>query len=190
MIQARHTALSSDRHLVHLSGRFTPGWAGGFARGLTESGLNIESAFAVRDERGLWNAEFELRRTATSLDPAHVDFASLVSAPAMQGILEPIRLLRYTVVRPKGELRLRLELEASDQIGFLAQMLSQLVFLSLFPVEMTIRTEHGVVHDVFYLTGVGGILPPDHAVAGLRRELDVLLGPGPYSTLVASDPQR
>jgi len=190
MITARHSALGSDRHRVQLTGRLSPGWAGGFARGLTESGFNVESGFASRDERGLWTADFEISRTETSLDPEHVDFAGLVMAPALQGVLAPIRLSRYTVDRPKGELRLRLDLEAADQIGFLAQMMSQLAFLSLFPVEMKIRTERGVVHDVFYLTGVGGILPPEPAVAGLRRELDLLLSPGSLSALAANEPPR
>jgi hypothetical protein len=187
MITARHTALASDRHRVQLSGRFSPGWAGGFARGLAESGLNIESGSASRDERGFWTAEVEITRTEASLDPEHVDFAALVVAPPLPGILSPIRLRRYTLVRPKGELRLKLELEAVDQIGFLAQMLSQLAFVSMFPVEMKIRTERGFVYDVFYLTGVGGILPPDPAVVGLRRELDALLEPGP--ALLAGEPQ-
>src|SRR5262249_6456467 len=149
---------------VNLSGRFAPGWAGGFTRGLAEAGVNIESGFASRNARGFWTAEFELRRTRSSLDPARIDYAGLLEAPQVRGVLTPIRLHRYSATRGNGETRVRLSVEAPDQIGFLAQLLSRFAFFSLFPVEMRIETQQGHVRDTVHLASVAGGTPSDYAL--------------------------
>lgn len=175
MIKVRPSALSPDRHLVSLAGRFPSGWAGGFTRGLAEAGINIESGFGSRNARGFWTAEFELRRTRSSLDPARIDYGGLLRAPQIRSLLMPIRLYRYSAVRRNGEQRVYLDVEAPDQVGFLAQLLSQLAFFSLFPVEMRIETKQGHVHDTVHLASVAGGAPSEPAILALRRDLDGLL---------------
>jgi hypothetical protein len=175
MIKVRPAALSKDRHFVNLSGRLPSGWVGGFTRGLAEAGISIESGFGSRNARGFWTAEFELRRTRSSLDPARIDYAGLLKAPPARGVLTPIRLYRYSAVRGNGEKRVCLDVEAPDQVGFLAQLLSQLSFFSLFPVELRVETRQGHVHDTVHLASVAGGAPSDHALVALRRDLNGLL---------------
>jgi hypothetical protein len=175
MIKVRRTSLSSDRHLVNIHGRLSSGWAGRFTGGLAECGLNIERGEASRDARGFWTAGFEVRTSASSLDPAGIDFTGLVNAPEPPTALKAIQLHRYSLTRPPGETRLILEVEAPDQIGFLAQLLSRLAFFSLFPVEMRIETSSAVVRDTVHLSSVAGSAPSEDAVAALRRDLDRLL---------------
>jgi len=175
MVKVRRTSLSSDRHLVNVYGRLTSGWAGRFSGGLAECGLNIETAFASRNARGFWTAGFEVRGTPSGRDPAQVDFVDLLTAREQPSALKPIRLHRYSINRLVGDTRIILEVEAPDQIGFLAQLLSRLTFFSLFPVEMRIETTRGLVRDVLHLSSVAGSAPPDLSIDALRGELDTFL---------------
>lgn len=166
------TVPTPGRYVVSLSGRFSSGWTGGFTQAVSRLGFNIESGFAARNQRGHWTAEFDLSATPIAADPFTVDFQALVEAPPAAGPLPPLRLHRYSLLRAAGESRVVLTVDAPDQIGFLAALLTPLSMFSLFPVEMTIDTVRAVVHDRFHLRSTAGRAPSDEALLSVRQWLD------------------
>jgi hypothetical protein len=133
------------------------------------------SGFACRNPRGFWAAEFDLVGTPQSLPLSPMDVERLATTTATRSALPPLRLHRYGLTRPPGSALLLLDVEAPDQIGFLAQLLSHLAFLSLFPVEMRVETARGVARDRLHLRSIAGNEPADQALAAVRVELDRLV---------------
>jgi hypothetical protein len=175
MTKVRRTFIGSARHLVSLSGRFSPGWAGDFAYGLAGRGFNIESAFASRNPRGFWAAEFEMTERRPGMDAASVDFYRLATDPPRAQAAEALPALRlhcYTLLRPTGDNRLHLEIEAPDQMGFLAQLLFELAASALFPVEMRMETSRRLVRGALHLRSLAGPAPSDEEIAAVRQSLD------------------
>jgi hypothetical protein len=119
-----------------------------------------------------------------------VDLDLLVTKEIGEGTLPPIRISRYLLTRPMGDAPLVLTVEAPDQIGFLAQLLGELSFFSLFPVEMRIETVHGVVRDRVHLRSVAGTAPSEEALDAVKRGLDRLVAPasGPIASQSALIP--
>ena len=66
---------------------------------------------------------------------------------------------------------LSLEVKATDQLGFLGQLLNNLAFLLLFPEEISIDTVQGEIFDKFRIKGLGGNPPSATAQAALKRKL-------------------
>jgi hypothetical protein len=169
------TNLKPTAHHISVSGRFPPGWAGDFAQSLAAHGFSIVSGLACRNLRGFWAAEFDVLASTgcPALSPPEIE--RLATTPVTRPALPPIHLHRYSLVRPIGSPMLTLDVEAPDQRAFLAQLLSRLAFLSLFPVEMRIETTRGFAHDRLHLRGIAGHEPLDQTLAAVRTELDRLL---------------
>jgi hypothetical protein len=141
---------------------------------MAHHGFNIESAFASRNARGFWAAEFELTERRPGLDAEAVDFYRLATepppAPGAEA-LPGIRLHRFTLQRPNGDNRLHLEIEAPDQMGFLARLLSRLAQGALFPVEMRMETARSLVRGALHLRSLAGPAPAEEEIEAVRRQL-------------------
>jgi hypothetical protein len=133
------------------------------------------SGFACRNPRGFWAAEFDLLASPQSPVLAPEEIERLASTTAARPALAPIGLHRYALVRPTGSALLLLDVEAPDQVGFLAQLLAHLAFLSLFPGEVWIATSGGAARVRLHLRAVAGTEAVEQARVAVRRERERLV---------------
>jgi len=161
---------------LQLWGRMRPSWSGSLAEGIAEAGLSLISGFARKIGPLRWLAEFELDCKGARQDPLSLDYLELAGRTHAAGGRVPIVLHSYTVAASeKHGGSLFLEIEGSDRVGFLGTLLTGFALLSLFPEEMKIATQESVVHDRFFLTGIGRTSPPVQARHGMERWLRSLV---------------
>ncbi len=176
MVSIVVSRLSQGMHIIGLEGRLGLGWAGTFARGLSDRDFNIENAHAGCDARGHWAATFEVTAGPRATEPSSIDLATLASEPARYRGPARFALASYALTRSADGDEALLVVDAPDQSGFLAQLLDLLALFSLFPSEMEIRTVAGRVHDRLTLRSTGGATPSERALAAVRAALDGTLG--------------
>jgi len=87
------------------------------------------------------------------------------------------------------------EISGKDCIGFLYGMLRMFSFYSLFPTELEISTKGMVVHDRFWLKGIGSAAPSDDDLKALHERLHQTFGDGlkkatPRSSVMEVDTSR
>lgn len=161
----------AGRYEVTLQGRFLAGWLGEFSSALAGHHLSILSGSARRVSASFWRARFELDAGAVGTPPEQIDFLALAAAhseaPGTTPALERAR------VTEEGD-ALLIEVSGVDQIGFLAGLLKRFAFFSLFPVELEVATENGVIADRIRLKGIGGTRPSAQATEVLRKGLQDL----------------
>lgn len=161
------TQLPTGNHELKLWGKFPPRWLANLTGGLAAQGLGIERGHASKLSPTVWQGTIELRAAAAF--PHYLDFTAMAQDSFISGGDARIRLDSFTVTpQEKG---LYVELCGEDTAGFLMTILKLFTFFSLYPVEVSIDTPRGRVHDRFWLKGMGGTEP----TAEVRSTLQVQL---------------
>lgn len=167
--------LSSGRFALSFGGRFPPAWCGALSLSLSQAGLGIVQGFAKRMREKTWVAEFEIEATRGGMVVKSLDFVAMAISSARAPGLRRLALSAFTVGDPtQHEGAIYLEVRGQDQVGFLAELLGQLAFLTFFPEEMIVQTTGDQVFDRFLLKGLGGQAPSPGAYQALTRWLEGL----------------
>ena len=167
--------LSSGRFALSFWGRFPPGWCGALSLSLSQAGLGVVQGFAKKVREKAWVAEFEIEQTRGDLRVESLDFVAMAISSARAPGLRRLALSAFTAGDPaQHEGAIYLEVRGQDQVGFLAELLGQLAFLSFFPEEMIVQTTGDQVFDRFLLKGLGGQAPSPGAYQALTRWLEGL----------------
>jgi hypothetical protein len=157
-------------HRLHVRGKLPIDWVGNLASGLAQNGHSITHGKVFREGVG-WHGHIALQSKRISIPPERLDYHRMVNSGSnrMTGLVS----IDSYVMRPTEEKggTLLLEIEGKDQHGFLGAFLSRLSFYSLFPVHIEIETIGGMIHDRFWLKGIGGVRPTEVVVAALRGTL-------------------
>jgi hypothetical protein len=146
---------------VALWGELPLGWAGRLAAGLARHGLDTRTAMAMRSSEHGWLAEFEVAHRPR-VDLGEIDYLRLCQEERDM-VVEDLALERFTLKRLIEAGTLELTVVARDRLGFLALLLGQLAFFSLFPEAMRITTVDQLAHDSLWLRGLND-RPPGAAI--------------------------
>jgi hypothetical protein len=106
--------------------------------------------------------------------PAEVDLAVLAAEPPRTRDPAPLRLSAFEVSR-REDGWLQVEVSAVDDLGFLGRLLRRVSLLTLHPLEVTVATRAGVVHDRLVLAGIGSTVPSEEIQELLEHVLTGLL---------------
>jgi hypothetical protein len=167
-----------SRVLLQINGALRVGWTASLARGLTQSDINIIRGTAIKEGAIRWTSNFEIEPAPSSRNNlANLDVGSFFKTAAAQHTAIPdIRLHTFrTVFSPRHGGSLEVELSGADSIGFLAGILRQFSFYSLFPVEMALDTIGSTAHDRFWLKCIGNVPPQADDVECVRNRLSTLV---------------
>jgi hypothetical protein len=158
-----------------LSGRFEhPHWLAHVSGGLADLGISVVTGHAVRRVAGSWEAYLVVDVSGSVVPASDVDVAALAAAPPGPQRAVPLRLSAVSVRRrPDGFLEV--EVSAVDELGFLGRLLRRVALLGLHPVEVTVATRNGVVHDRLVLAGIGSKVPSEEIAALVEQVLDGLV---------------
>lgn len=168
-------ANGSGTYSLKIWGRFPPNWAGNLSSGLSKNRVSIIRGVAKK-VKTQWTAEFEIMPERLATIPESMDFLAMAQNGSVAEKSCGISLDEFTLGEPASNYgALYLEIRAGDQTGFLAELLNRLAFFSLFPEEMIIDTNNGRIFDRFWIKGVGGSIPSEHAAGTLRMKLDSYL---------------
>ncbi len=159
--------------VLALQGPLPPGWAGNLSAGLAARRVDIAHGFASTGGLGCWTALLGVRSRG-DCDPRSLDLAALCRRKSNAGFRTPLAIDAFSLVRRRDDGSLHLEIEGRDRVGFLAGLLRRLAYLSLFPVELRLRTEGRRVRDAFLLRAAGGTAPAESAERRLRHQLGQL----------------
>lgn len=177
-VLSRVRSIGAVRYRVELEGPLRPGWMASLGLELASRDLSIERAVAKRDGSGLWSAEVDIVQTvppAPGNHPLHLPYAHLAEQsrqPTSSASSEPFVLTRYTIIdSPLHGGCVELSFEAEDSLGLLGRVLSELALLVLFPVEFSIQTTNGRVHDTLWLGGIRAATPSAEARQRLNQRL-------------------
>jgi hypothetical protein len=78
------------------------------------------------------------------------------------------------VVRGEDGL-VQLDVTAPDELGFLGRLLRRVSLMTLHPVEVSVATHDGRVHDRLVLAGIGATVPSDEVMMLLQRVVSGLV---------------
>lgn len=174
-VLSRVRSIGAVRYRVELEGPLRPGWMTSLGLELAERDLSIERAVAKRDGGGLWSAEVDIVQTVSSAPgnhPLHLPYAHLAEQSRRAASSEPFVLTSYTIIdSPLHGGCVELSFEAEDSLGLLGRVLSELALLVLFPVEFSIQTTNGRVHDTLWLGGIRAATPSAEARRRLNQRL-------------------
>lgn len=167
-----------SRALLKLDGDLRVGWAASLAQGLTQLDINIISGTAVKESALWWISRFEIEPVGPApRDLTTLDIASFFKGSAVHSSIPAINLHAYRLElcsRHGGSLEV--EISGTDSIGFLAGILRQFSFYSLFPVEMELETRGKLAHDRFWLKCIGNVSPLAEDVACIKNRLKGMTG--------------
>lgn len=167
--------LSEDRFALSLWGRFPPAWCGSLSLSLSQVGLGVVQGFAKKVREKAWVAEFEIESARGGLAVDSMDFIAMAVSSARAPGLRRLALSAFTVGDPAMHGgAIYLEIRGRDQVGFLAELLGQLAFLTFFPEEMVVQTIDDAVFDRFLLRGPAGQTPAPGACQALSTWLEGL----------------
>lgn len=157
---------------VKIWGKFPPGWIGSLSSGLSRHKISIIRGQA-RKSLTYWETVFEVTKTRFATDPGNLDYLALAQEENITTPDDFFSISQFTLEPPeKHNGALYLEVKATDQLGFLGQLLNSLAFLTLFPEEISIDTVQGKIFDKFWIKGLGGNPPSATAQAALKRKLE------------------
>ena len=158
-----------------LSGRPEhPHWLASVCTGLSEVGIGVVAGHALREPGGTWLAHLDVDVSAALVVPDGVDVAALAAQPPPPG--DPASLQLSAVdVRRRADGFLLVEVVAPDETGFLGRLLRRVALLGLYPLEVSVATQDGVVHDRLLLSGIGVTVPSDDVAVTVEQVLMGLL---------------
>ncbi|MDD2335257.1 MAG: hypothetical protein PHD01_01615 [Geobacteraceae bacterium] len=157
---------------VKIWGKFPPGWIGSLSSGLSRHKISIIRGKAWKSLT-YWETVFEVSKTRFATDPGNLDYLALAQEENITTPDDFFSISQFTLEPPeKHNGALYLEVKATDQLGFLGQLLNSLAFLTLFPEEISIDTVQGKIFDKFWIKGLGGNPPSATAQAALKRKLE------------------
>ena len=163
------TPLADGRYRMRLGGFYGPAWMAQLCCTLAQQKLSIERAHALRARNQSWMSELTVCALEGAGDPHAVAYAPLVDA------FEPARALEldgFTLEATSDHGgSLLLTIDAHDTLGLLGTLLQRVAELELYPIEMHIDTQRGLVHDRMWLGGKGGSVPAREVEDALRAIL-------------------
>lgn len=162
---------------LEMTGFLSPGWSGRLAASLAEHRIEIVRGQAEKVSASSWRSSFELKSAPFAKNPAGLDFLHLAAQEPSAGRIVPAISLLSVNVEPtaKHEGSLLVEIKGKDRLGFLADLLDYFSMRCLFPVKMTIDTEHDTAIDRFWLRGVGGSIPSEAISSSIKESLEQML---------------
>lgn len=163
----------SGTSILKLHGRLKPGWLGRLSSYLAINTINLISGTARKSSSLCWEATFEIGSENIKSDPfAAFDPLPAVTAFEAHAGIPVLKISDYVIeysARHGG--CLYVEISGIDCIGFLYGIVRIFSFYSLFPVELEISTRGLVVHDRFWLKGIGSAAPSDDDLRSLHERL-------------------
>lgn len=171
---------SSGADMLNISGNLKPGWLGRLSSYLSLNTINMISGSARKCGSLRWDAAFEIEAKSTLPNPLK-GFNPLPAIMAFdaRAVISPLKISDFVIeysTRHGGSLYV--EISGKDCIGFLYGMLRMFSFYSLFPTELEISTKGTVVHDRFWLKGIGSAAPSDEDLKALHERLSQAFGDG------------
>jgi hypothetical protein len=149
-----------------------PHWLASVCTGLSELGIDVTAGHALREPGGTWRAHLDVDVSAALVVPDDVDVAALAAQRPQPGDTASMRLSAVDV-RRRADGFLLVEVEAPDETGFLGRLLRRVSLLGLYPLEVSVATHGGVVHDRLVLSGIGVTIPSEDVAITVEQ---VLLG--------------
>ena len=161
-----------------MEGTFKPGWLGSLAASIAAHGVSILEGHAECDPLGGWTADLVLERSPTGTLPSELDFVELADRDVSDYGGPRVELcVASTSHVPDHGGSLLVCVEGTDQLGFLATLLTRLAKVALFPVELRIATISGRVSDRLWLRCPGGRAPDADALSAVTLALRPMLRP-------------
>lgn len=166
------------QYTLKISGSFKPGWLARLSTGLSEHQLNIRSGSGERS-RGLhWDAEFELVTSTSTADPTTIDYQALLVRDLPTNDIDDLELSDCRLTSdPEMTNGVWVEVQGSDKLGFLQNLLKSFALYSLFPVKLEVVTDGTLARDRFLLTGIAGMAPSASALKGIEETFRKYLRP-------------
>jgi hypothetical protein len=162
---------------LQVEGTFQRGWVGSFAAGIAEHGVSIVQGHAQASSLGDWRAEFRLERRPTGALFPDVDFIGIADREVADFSAPRVQLAVGSAARvPDHDGSLFVIVEGRDEIGFLATCLTRLAQVGLYPVEIAVSTQTGMVADRLWLRGAGQSAPDDDALFAVFHALHPVTG--------------
>jgi len=166
--------------ILKISGNLKPGWLGRLSSYLSLNTINMISGSARKCGSLCWDASFEIEARSSLPNPLK-GFNPLPAIMAFdtRAAIPQLKISDFVIehsTRHGGSLYA--EITGKDCIGFLYGMLRMFSFYSLFPTELEISTKGTVVHDRFWLKGIGSVAPSDDDLKALHERLSQAFGDG------------
>jgi UTP:GlnB (protein PII) uridylyltransferase len=166
----------AGRYRLGVTGSFTPGWLARLSAGLSDHQVSILHGQGAQLRASYWEAEFDLEKSPGAVDPASLDFRSLVEKSLPKSRDEHLELKSFTIAPAENAGQaVWVEVSGIDKIGFLRNVLNAFAFYALFPCEVQVATQDNLVRDRFLLRGIAGTAPSANALQGLRDWLESFL---------------
>ncbi|MHB8056394.1 MAG: hypothetical protein ACYDHC_00720 [Desulfuromonadaceae bacterium] len=163
----------SGADMLSIHGNLKPGWLGRLSSYLSLNTINTISGSARKCGSLCWDASFEIEAKSALPNPLK-GFNPLPAIMAFdtRAAIPQLKISDFVIehsTRHGGSLYV--EISGKDCIGFLYGMLRMFSFYSLFPTELEISTKGTVVHDRFWLKGIGSAAPSDDDLKALHERL-------------------
>ena len=152
---------------MRLGGFYGPAWMAQLCCTLAEHKLSIERAHALRARNQSWMAELTVCALPGADDPYQLPYARLSDAFVAELRVLALDGFALEATDDHGG-SLLLTIDAHDTLGLLGTLLQRVAELGLFPIEMHIDTQKGLVHDRVWLGGQGGSVPSPEVADRLR----------------------
>ncbi len=146
------------------------GWLSNFTRATSRLSLDIVRGAARRNAERGWSAKFELRG-AVGAELEQIDFLALTRDTRQATSVPGLELQSFELSRSSEREALLLQIQALDQVGFLAALLAHLAGFVLFPEEIRIETSQHEARDTLWLCSVARQIPPLEIELALRASL-------------------
>ncbi|MDD2308448.1 MAG: hypothetical protein PHH91_02585 [Desulfuromonadaceae bacterium] len=164
---------TSGAAILSIHGNLKPGWLGRLSSYLSLNAINMISGSARKCGSLCWDASFEIEAKSALPNPLK-GFNPLPAIMAFDArvVIPQLKISDFVIehsTRHGGSLYA--EISGKDCIGFLYGMLRMFSFYSLFPTELEISTKGTVVHDRFWLKGIGSAAPSDDDLKALHERL-------------------
>jgi hypothetical protein len=167
-----------SKALLELNGDLRVGWTASLAASLTRLDINIIRGKALKESALWWRSSFEIEPAGPCPeDFTKLDVESFFKGPVNHAAIPAITLSDFHLElcsRHCGSLDVAIT--GVDSIGFLAGILRQFGFYSLFPVEMEIDTKGNMACDRFWLKCIGNVTPLAEDAECVRNRLTGLVG--------------
>jgi hypothetical protein len=174
-VPATSTPVPDSRLRWELSGSFPhPHWLAHVCSGLSDLGIAVLTGHAVRRPSGTWKAHLDVDVSRSAVPVSQVDPVALAAVPPRGRDLLPLRLTSAEVVRRDDGL-VQLDVTAPDELGFLGRLLRRVALMTLHPVEVSVATRDGRVHDRLVLAGIGATVPGEEVMMLLHRVVSGLV---------------
>jgi hypothetical protein len=156
---------------LSLHGRLhRPHWVVQLLAALSQLRISIRSGRAAQDHAGEWTSKFLLDFSHSTADPQKLDYAAFAEqTAAVDRNLTP-QVTRFELTR-RADQFLQLKVEAPEQLGFLATLLSRVSIFALFPLALEMDASSGHIRDSIVLRGIGDRGPSETAFQTLDRML-------------------